>query len=43
MPPAPPTQILSICPKGIKLENIALMNRDFILANVAGRVSVEAG
>ncbi|MEI9973860.1 MAG: succinate dehydrogenase/fumarate reductase iron-sulfur subunit [Ignavibacteriota bacterium] len=32
----------AVCPKGIKLENIALMNRDFILANVAGRVGVEA-
>jgi len=32
----------AVCPKGIKLENIALMNRDFILANIAGRVGVEA-
>jgi succinate dehydrogenase / fumarate reductase iron-sulfur subunit len=32
----------AVCPKGIKLENIALMNRDFILAKIAGRVGVEA-
>jgi succinate dehydrogenase / fumarate reductase iron-sulfur subunit len=32
----------AVCPKGIKLENIALMNRDYIRANVAGRVGVEA-
>jgi len=32
----------AVCPKGIKLENIALMNRDFIRANIAGRVGVEA-
>src|ERR1700742_1792692 len=32
----------AVCPKGIKLENIALMNRDFLRANLAGRVGVEA-
>jgi succinate dehydrogenase / fumarate reductase, iron-sulfur subunit len=32
----------AVCPKGIKLENIALMNRDFLRANFAGRVGVEA-
>jgi succinate dehydrogenase / fumarate reductase iron-sulfur subunit len=32
----------AVCPKGIKLENIAFMNRDFLHANVAGRVGVEA-
>jgi succinate dehydrogenase / fumarate reductase iron-sulfur subunit len=32
----------AVCPKGIKLENIAFMNRDFLRANVAGRVGVEA-
>jgi succinate dehydrogenase / fumarate reductase iron-sulfur subunit len=32
----------AVCPKGIKLENIALMNRDYLRANVAGRVGVEA-
>jgi succinate dehydrogenase / fumarate reductase iron-sulfur subunit len=32
----------AVCPKGIKLENIALMNRDFLHANIAGRVGVEA-
>jgi succinate dehydrogenase / fumarate reductase iron-sulfur subunit len=32
----------AVCPKGIKLENIALMNRDFLRANIAGRVGVEA-
>jgi succinate dehydrogenase / fumarate reductase iron-sulfur subunit len=32
----------AVCPKGIKLENIALMNRDFLAANFAGRVGVEA-
>jgi succinate dehydrogenase / fumarate reductase, iron-sulfur subunit len=32
----------AVCPKGIKLENIALMNRDFLRASVVGRVGVEA-
>ena len=32
----------AVCPKGIKLENIAMMNRDFLRANLAGRVGVEA-
>jgi succinate dehydrogenase / fumarate reductase, iron-sulfur subunit len=32
----------AVCPKGIKLENIAFMNRDFLRANLAGRVGVEA-
>ena len=32
----------AVCPKGIKLENIAFMNRDFLRANVAGREGVEA-
>ncbi len=32
----------AVCPKGIKLENIALMNRDFLRANLAGRVGMEA-
>ena len=32
----------AVCPKGIKLENIAFMNRDFLRANIAGRVGVEA-
>jgi succinate dehydrogenase / fumarate reductase iron-sulfur subunit len=32
----------AVCPKGIKLENIALMNRDYLRANVAGRIGVEA-
>jgi succinate dehydrogenase / fumarate reductase, iron-sulfur subunit len=32
----------AVCPKGIKLEVIARMNRDFISANVAGRVGLEA-
>jgi len=32
----------AVCPKGIKLENIAFMNRDYLRANVAGRVGVEA-
>ena len=32
----------AVCPKGIKLEVIARMNRDFIGANWAGRVGVEA-
>jgi succinate dehydrogenase / fumarate reductase iron-sulfur subunit len=27
----------AVCPKGIKLENIARMNRDFLMANFAGR------
>jgi succinate dehydrogenase / fumarate reductase iron-sulfur subunit len=32
----------AVCPKGIKLEVIARMNRDFLRANFAGRVGVEA-
>jgi succinate dehydrogenase / fumarate reductase iron-sulfur subunit len=32
----------AVCPKGIKLETIARMNRDFLTANVAGRVGLEA-
>ena len=32
----------AVCPKGIKLENIAFMNRDFLSANWAGRGGVEA-
>jgi hypothetical protein len=32
----------AVCPKGIELENVALMNRDFLLANLAGRVGVKA-
>jgi succinate dehydrogenase / fumarate reductase iron-sulfur subunit len=32
----------AVCPKGIKLENIAFMNRDYLRAKVAGRVGVEA-
>ena len=32
----------AVCPKGIKLENIAFMNRDFLRANVTGRVGIEA-
>ena len=32
----------AVCPKGIKLETIARMNRDFLAANFAGRVGVEA-
>jgi len=32
----------AVCPKGIKLENIALMNRDYLRANLAGRAGVEA-
>jgi succinate dehydrogenase / fumarate reductase iron-sulfur subunit len=32
----------AVCPKGIKLENIALMNRHFLLAKWAGREGVEA-
>jgi succinate dehydrogenase / fumarate reductase iron-sulfur subunit len=32
----------AVCPKGIKLEVIARMNRDFLAANIAGRVGVEA-
>jgi succinate dehydrogenase / fumarate reductase iron-sulfur subunit len=32
----------AVCPKGIKLEVIARMNRDFIAANFAGRVGLEA-
>jgi len=32
----------AVCPKGIKLENIAFMNRDFLRANIAGRAGVEA-
>jgi succinate dehydrogenase / fumarate reductase iron-sulfur subunit len=32
----------AVCPKGIKLENIALMNRHFLGANFAGREGVEA-
>jgi succinate dehydrogenase / fumarate reductase, iron-sulfur subunit len=32
----------AVCPKGIKLENIALMNRDFLAANWKGRAGVEA-
>ena len=32
----------AVCPKGIKLENIALMNRHFLSANWTGREGVEA-
>jgi succinate dehydrogenase / fumarate reductase iron-sulfur subunit len=32
----------AVCPKGIKLENIAFMNRDYLRANLAGRAGVEA-
>jgi succinate dehydrogenase / fumarate reductase iron-sulfur subunit len=32
----------AVCPKGIKLEVIARMNRDFLSANFAGRVGLEA-
>jgi succinate dehydrogenase / fumarate reductase iron-sulfur subunit len=32
----------AVCPKGIKLENIALMNRNFLGANWMGREGVEA-
>ena len=32
----------AVCPNGIKLEVIARMNRDFLSANWAGRVGVEA-
>jgi succinate dehydrogenase / fumarate reductase iron-sulfur subunit len=32
----------AVCPKGIKLENIALMNRHFLGANWLGREGVEA-
>jgi len=32
----------AVCPKGIKLENIALMNRHFLGANWTGREGVEA-
>jgi succinate dehydrogenase / fumarate reductase iron-sulfur subunit len=32
----------AVCPKGIKLEVIARMNRDFLTANIAGRVGLEA-
>jgi succinate dehydrogenase / fumarate reductase iron-sulfur subunit len=32
----------AVCPKNIKLEVIARMNRDYIKANVAGRVGLEA-
>jgi len=32
----------AVCPKGIKLENIALMNRHFLSAKWAGREGVEA-
>ena len=32
----------AVCPKGIKLENIALMKRHFLGANWAGREGVEA-
>ncbi|HUB83968.1 MAG TPA: succinate dehydrogenase/fumarate reductase iron-sulfur subunit, partial [Bryobacteraceae bacterium] len=30
----------AVCPKGIKLENIAFMNRDYLRANLAGRAGV---
>ena len=33
----------AVCPKGIKLENIAIMNRDFLRANWAGRPAAAAG
>ncbi|HYW48638.1 MAG TPA: succinate dehydrogenase/fumarate reductase iron-sulfur subunit [Bryobacteraceae bacterium] len=33
----------AVCPKGIKLENIAIMNRDFLRANWAGRPAVAQG
>jgi len=32
----------AVCPKGIKLEVIARMNRDFLSANFTGRVGLEA-
>jgi len=32
----------AVCPKGIKLENIAFMNRDYLRANLAGRAGVKA-
>jgi len=32
----------AVCPKGIKLENIAFMNRDYLRANLAGRAGIEA-
>jgi len=32
----------AVCPKGIKLENIALMNRHFLGAKWVGREGVEA-
>ncbi len=32
----------AVCPKGIKLEVIARMNRDFLSANFAGRAGLEA-
>jgi succinate dehydrogenase / fumarate reductase iron-sulfur subunit len=32
----------AVCPKGIKLENIALMNRHFLSANFVGREVLEA-
>ncbi|HEX3746933.1 MAG TPA: succinate dehydrogenase/fumarate reductase iron-sulfur subunit [Bryobacteraceae bacterium] len=32
----------AVCPKGIKLENIAFMNRDYLRANLAGRAGLEA-
>jgi succinate dehydrogenase / fumarate reductase iron-sulfur subunit len=32
----------AVCPKGIKLENIAFMNRGYLHAHLAGRAGVEA-
>jgi succinate dehydrogenase / fumarate reductase, iron-sulfur subunit len=32
----------AVCPKDIKLENIALMNRDYLAANFKGRAGIEA-
>jgi succinate dehydrogenase / fumarate reductase iron-sulfur subunit len=32
----------AVCPKGIKLENIAFMNRDYLRASLAGRAGIEA-
>ncbi len=39
---APIGECEAVCPKDIKLEVIARMNRDFLSANWAGRVGVEA-
>ena len=32
----------AVCPKGIKLDNIAFMNHDFLRANLAGRAALTA-